>query len=379
MTVEQVPLALERWQTSVQAYLDAGGDPLTDDRRKGSVIKLLPWKVQQKVLWDFDDFKCADELIAWIKTKIRLETSMAPKGANAAAHTVEELDEEGQEELANLDGDASNEEINAVFRRGQHRQAQRRNMPAGPWPKRAAGDGKVRAPARPEADSTCPNCIGKGHTGANCTKPKIELTERKCCLCKLPGHSARHCPTMKNKALNNVEAANGKRAPLAMMDCDGFVPIQRQRIIIITPSQRPIRSQPANSIVVKKERPMPRKPVLADYICSNTFAALEATGEAEQELPRTETRISRAEAKSETITTLCSTRGQPASSTSTKKDHHDHNPDAAVTTTTQPSQQRRSRHDHDAAVTTTTRPSRPRPRRRRHDYDAAATTTTQPS
>ena len=33
-TPEQVPMALERWQTAVQAYLDAGGEPLTDDRRK---------------------------------------------------------------------------------------------------------------------------------------------------------------------------------------------------------------------------------------------------------------------------------------------------------------------------------------------------------
>ena len=121
ITVEQVPIAREGWQPSVQAYLDAGGDPLTDDRRKGSVIKIPQWKVQQKVLWDVDDFKCADGLIAWIKTKIRLDTSMAPKGANTGGHNMEELDEEGQDELANLDGDASTDDINAVFRRGQHR------------------------------------------------------------------------------------------------------------------------------------------------------------------------------------------------------------------------------------------------------------------
>jgi len=51
----------------VQSYLDAGGEPLKDDRRKGSVTKILPWKIQQKVLWDFDEYKSADELISWIK------------------------------------------------------------------------------------------------------------------------------------------------------------------------------------------------------------------------------------------------------------------------------------------------------------------------
>ena len=89
---EQVPMALGRWQTAVQAYLDAGGEPLTDDRRKSSVTKILPWKIQQTVLWDFDEYKSAEELISWIKKKIRLETSMAPKGREA--HLTEELDEE---------------------------------------------------------------------------------------------------------------------------------------------------------------------------------------------------------------------------------------------------------------------------------------------
>ena len=87
---------------------------------------------------------------------------------------------------------------------------------------------------------------------------------------------------MKNKALNNVEIANGKRVPLAMMDFDCFVPIQRQRTITsITPGERPTRGQPAISSTLKREKPMPMKPVFADYICKNTFAALEATGEAE--------------------------------------------------------------------------------------------------
>ena len=53
-SVGQVPMALGRWQTGVQAYLDAGGEPLNDERRKGSITKTLPWRVQQEILWDFD-------------------------------------------------------------------------------------------------------------------------------------------------------------------------------------------------------------------------------------------------------------------------------------------------------------------------------------
>ena len=49
-TVEQVPMALERWQTSLQAHLDSGGEKLDDDRKKSSIIKILPWKSQENVL-----------------------------------------------------------------------------------------------------------------------------------------------------------------------------------------------------------------------------------------------------------------------------------------------------------------------------------------
>ena len=131
-TPDQVPMALERWQTAVQAYLDAGGEPLNDDRRKGSVTKILPWKIQQKVLWDFDEYKTADELISWIKKKIRLETSMAPKSASREAHAMEELDEEGQQELMSLGEHASEVEVNAVYRRFVGRGAQRGGAGGGP-------------------------------------------------------------------------------------------------------------------------------------------------------------------------------------------------------------------------------------------------------
>ena len=58
------------------------------------------------------------------------------------------------------------------------------------------------------------------------------------------------------------------------------------------------------------------------------------------------------EAKGGTITTLRSTRSQPAISTCKEAVGRRH--DAAVIGTTQPSLVRRRRHDHDAAVTTTT-------------------------
>ena len=142
-------------------YLDAGGEPLNDERRKGSVTKILPWRVQQKILWDFDEYKTADELIAWVKKKIRMETSMAPKGREA--HSLEELDEEGQYELQALGEDASQDEVNATYRRFARRGAQQGaggGRPARPWPPRPPGrESSANAPQKAAAESTCPNCL----------------------------------------------------------------------------------------------------------------------------------------------------------------------------------------------------------------------------
>ncbi len=41
-------------------------------------MKILPWRIQEKVLWDFDDFKTADALVRWIKSKVRLTTTWRP-------------------------------------------------------------------------------------------------------------------------------------------------------------------------------------------------------------------------------------------------------------------------------------------------------------
>ena len=130
---EQAPMALERWTTSLQAYLDAGGEKLDDERKKPSILKISHWKIQERVLWDFDGFKSCEQLISWIKAKVRITSSWKPGGAEA--HMIDDLDEQGQRELEALGRDAVQEEINALLRRGQARFAQKR------WPQRKVGAG----------------------------------------------------------------------------------------------------------------------------------------------------------------------------------------------------------------------------------------------
>ena len=142
-------MALERRMTSLQVYLDAGGEKLNDDRKKSSIMKIPPWGIQERVLWDFDDFKSCEQLVSWIKAKVRITTSWKPGGTEA--HALEELDEQGQQELDALGRDADQEEVNAVYRRGQARSAQKR------WPQKRQ-DGKtqpaIQAPPSAEGENT---------------------------------------------------------------------------------------------------------------------------------------------------------------------------------------------------------------------------------
>jgi len=282
--------------TSLQAYLDAGGEQLDDDRKKSSILKLLPWDIQERVLWDFDDYKSCDQLVSWIKSKVRITTSWRPGAAAAAAHVVEELDEQGQQELQDLGRDADQEEVNAVYRRGQARFAQKK------WPSKRP-DGRVqsaaRAPPRAEGEMTCPNCLEKGHKKEDCKKPMIDVNERKCFLCKKPGHRAFQCP---DKPVNSVEDAPGRpktRDTMCIEDSEGFVPIQRRKSQLALTGSSHICSHICShkrkeATTTMTRRPMPMERRLADFVkVSNNFevlASLEAAG---------------VEAERATITTLC--------------------------------------------------------------------------
>jgi len=232
-------------------------------------------------LWDFDDFKTCEQLVSWIKAKVCIATSWKPGASRTEAHSVEmqELDEQGQQELAALSLDADQEEVNAIYRRGQQRFAQKK------WPSQRPGGGgarpAVRAPARTEGQMTCPSCLEMGHTKDDCDKPKVELDKRKCFLCKKEGHRAFQCPTKSARPANSVEDAKVKTA-FCVEDSEGFVAIQRRRcsssfVCSPTASVGPtkIRSQAVTTTTTRPRQPVPKERRLADFVkVANKFEAL---------------------------------------------------------------------------------------------------------
>ena len=65
---------------------------LNDDREKTSILKIPPRGVRERVLWDFDGFKSCEQLVSWIKAKVRITTSWKPGGTDF--HAVDELDKQ---------------------------------------------------------------------------------------------------------------------------------------------------------------------------------------------------------------------------------------------------------------------------------------------
>ena len=95
-----------------------------------------------------------------------------------------------------------------------------------PRRRRLQGASAVRAPPRAVADTTCPNCLGKGHMGYDCLKPKDRFGSDQV----FPLWSGRPRSTAlhrEKEALDNIENAKWPRDSLAMHDGDAFVPTRR--------------------------------------------------------------------------------------------------------------------------------------------------------
>ena len=56
-------MAIEQWEGALKRYLDAGGEELSVKRRRGGLLRLLPEKLRERVIWDLGEDKPADVII----------------------------------------------------------------------------------------------------------------------------------------------------------------------------------------------------------------------------------------------------------------------------------------------------------------------------
>jgi hypothetical protein len=76
-----VLMAIEQWEGALKRYLDAGGEELSVKRRRGGLLRLLPEKLRDRVIWDLGEDKPADVIIEWLQKRLIQSNSCRAKGS----------------------------------------------------------------------------------------------------------------------------------------------------------------------------------------------------------------------------------------------------------------------------------------------------------
>ena len=231
--------AFVAWDASYREYLEAGGHAVGDYRKVGIFMRMLPESLKTDVIKDMGKFESQPEVlrryirerVQWLKwddTPARKHHLLDGGAAGDGAEAEDDSDVGAELAILAQNGTVSDGQLAAFVRR--HVAGGKR-----PWaaPQRANKDREK--PARSKEDTTCPNCLEKGHTSQECTKPKIEVKDRKCFVCNEKGHSAARCPKGRLKTLAResdpapVREAAGRPAKYAfcLENEDGFVPAHR--------------------------------------------------------------------------------------------------------------------------------------------------------
>jgi hypothetical protein len=202
---------------------------------------MLPRDFRESIIWKSGEFTSYFELRTHVMTKLR---EIRKARGQSTHHVLEEianseevmaLEDSGEMvAIAHMlaDGGCQPGEIMALAkkfynRRGpqQPRNGQRFNS----QPARPTGTSRDE---RPREDRRCVNCNEKGHSAADCKKPKVDFKDRKCFECGKPGHTANRCPEARRNdgKRSNVNAMDGDDAnhyTFCLEDADGFAPVRR--------------------------------------------------------------------------------------------------------------------------------------------------------
>ena len=230
---------LDNWDTKLGEYYRCGGEVFAEAFKIRTARKMLPPTVPHTVALELK--KVVDKNGSYHEWREILRSNIAYlidtgglSGGNNAANVVadgstaeqqhgpwgpsqhaegESEQDEGHELLPEIpsaddfpEGTFANEEARAryalVVSRFQRRRAiATPKKKAGPPPKPPGGPG----PPRDVRDVKCANCNQTGHTALECSRPKLELSQRKCHKCGKSGHIARFCKEKDPAKVNVVQ------------------------------------------------------------------------------------------------------------------------------------------------------------------------------
>ncbi len=287
--IRDIDRALVAWDAALRNYIEAGGTSLSKHRQVGAIMRLIPIKVRDQALWEFDKFDGRPEVLRkWVKERTQWFTKAdVARPGGGRAHLLDgelaaAMDEMTEEETAAME-EMSDGEL-CAFVRKKFLPGQRRGPPRTAPPRDARDSPPRTAPPRDARDITCPNCLTKGHTAKDCKAAKVMSKDRLCFECGEPGHIASRCPNKgRAKPLSSMTeppADGPKRVWLGCVADSAEIPVHRKRMIPMSKAMAP--------------RPEPRGCTLGDCM-GGVFAQLaeleraEAAVAASEDAKRTET------------------------------------------------------------------------------------------
>ena len=251
--VGQIPQALIKWDTCYREYMDAGGTAMTDEKKVGSLMRMIPEDVRGRIDWDHPQFmESSDVLRKWLLAKSKQLTrgSYAPQKRNVHILNDPDADPELIEELHALP-EMPREQLFAYVRKFYQRKAAKpaadgpRTERQSPGPPRAP---PREAPPRDARDVRCGNCGEKGHTSRDCKKPHVDMKDRGCFLCGKTGHQARNCPEKNGhvKSLDQPKEPEGDTFLGCLSIATGFTPVHHRKNGTIAAARRQAAFDAAN-------------------------------------------------------------------------------------------------------------------------------------
>ena len=226
--VDDIPVALEQWESDYRLFKESGGSEIEDEQRRLILIEMLPPDISVYVTLHMSAYPTFSGLRKFIRDYVKVVShqlamkSQKPlfnvdhssSGTNNGSATRGCSEYDGYDDDNECAGfetysEEDQQDILAFMRqKGIQRPQNGRNGGRPPFQRRnipqpRGGGGRPGAPrdgARPtnppprdRTDLSCVNCGRKGHIAAECRQEKNDFKSRPCFKCQKPGHIATYC------------------------------------------------------------------------------------------------------------------------------------------------------------------------------------------
>ena len=308
--LNEVPMALLKWDNVLREYIEAGGRNPTFEERKGALLNILPAKFKEEVFFRIpamqesligatmeEQDKAYFTLRAQLQKQVDMTIQWASSGSSPGGAQANVLPEGSDASYPSTGiespaaGEATEQSDYEAFLA---------------WRAKGKGKGKGGKGKGKGKGPICVNCGGK-HTLAQCPKPVVPMSERPCWRCGKPGHVAWSCPE-KPKSTNSVEEAQDVQTMMmaspSLETTTAKYGTKEASLNQCTRSEHPCECSGGHWTTVRPCRGEKRSKLPATSRLCNSFSALSVSGE-ESDSPTDE------EATPATISWLANKKWEP--------------------------------------------------------------------